>query len=229
MAVAFDAVGAGANANATSLSWSHTIAAGASIVVPVALGGYFSGISAPSGWTRSVTCGGVAMTVLGSMQGNNTASYPFVEVWGLLVPPTGAQTIAVSYVNAANTPYLTGNSVSYTGVGSFDTPVYGYSNSTAISSGAVTSATGNMVIAAQQVWANTGTATISAPSGTSRSNFGGTINTYPSLLVQDVAGASTNTLTSTSSLLAFWGSVAINLKVPIVVAPPSPNAFFSVF
>ena len=177
---AYNAVGGGTSAHATTLSWTHTLSTAATaIVVGISLYGY---TGPNTNWTRSVTCGGVAMTSLGSVQLDGTGQ-GFVELWGLIAPPTGSQTINVSYTQSSNTPYLVGGSVSYTNVAAFGSLLTDYGTGTSITSGSVTTTSGSIVVAAQAAYDTT----IGSLSNASRINYptSATAN-YAALAMQDV-------------------------------------------
>jgi hypothetical protein len=169
--------------------------------------------SASANWgTASIGLGAaniVRMKSLGAINLNNvTSSDGFVQLWGAINPPTGAQTVCASYVITADTPFLYGDSVAYTGCAQFGTGVLNSGSSTALTSGNIVSAIGNMVVSAQGIYDKT----IASPSATSRYNAPGTSTTdYITLLIQDSLGASTVSLTSTGSGSATWGVASVNL------------------
>lgn len=115
----FGAVGpssAGATAtNTNTLSWSHT-ASGTNPAVIV-------GVASGTDCTLTATYGGVAMTALGKAESGTIGGSGFVQLFGLLNPPTGAQTVTVTA--SVSSISLIGGSISYTGVQSFGTAVTG--------------------------------------------------------------------------------------------------------
>jgi hypothetical protein len=230
MAVAYDATGAGASGAAssgstgTTISWSHTIGASATcLVVGVSA---WDNINATAA-TRSVAVAGTSLTLLAVINNNNAGGQGWVELWGMvgLTGLTGAKTITVNEYQTSNPssayPQLAGNSVSYTGVGSIGTAVTNFgSGAGTASTGAITSAAGNMVVGSFS--ANTSGTAFSALSGTSRVNMAGVGSTNDPLMIQDAAGASTVTLTATTT--AAWSAVGVNLSA---AAPATPtNLFF---
>lgn len=145
MPVTFDAVGpssAGAAApNAASLSWSHTASGTFRLVIVVCAAG--KGID--TGVALTATYGGVSMTSLGLIHSNNSNA-GFVQMWGLIAPATGAQTVVVT--NSGPTADLEGGSVSFNGVNqttAWQNVATAFGNSTAPSV-SITSSSGNMVI-----------------------------------------------------------------------------------
>lgn len=209
MTVAYGATGAGNSASTsfatnTSTSWSHTIAAGDNCVVVAAT--IYSGVVE----TQTYTCtyGGTNMTLL------TTISYDthvVTNIYYMLNPPTGAQTVACSGSSATQTGReISGNSVSYSGVGSVALlAATTGSGGTATLSGLVTGAA-DIIFFALGCWA--------APSGntfTQRSNISNSV--YPNIDQQigDSAGATTSgSSTPGSGAFATWGFGAVQLRSP---------------
>lgn len=221
MAVAFQSIG-GASvvasaASPRSTSWSHT-ATGTNRVVLVALtvdqttGVYTS-------HTRTVTYGGVAMTSLGAVHLNNDPDSPWVEFFGLINPATGAQTVAVTVSGSGQSYALKGNSISYTGAGSFGTAVTSYGTEVGTSMArSVASATNRMAHAAFMV----ASGSVSAFSGTSRLSSA----TVPGIASGDAAGASSVNFTATRSADVDYAAIGVDILEPSTAAP---GAFFSMF
>lgn len=117
--IAFDAVGSGgqaANGFTTSLAttWTHT-AKGAVVA------GFGTRIAGQNNvtYTRTVTYGGVTMLPLVTNP-LGVGSDMAIDLFGLLNPPSGSQTVSVTVSGGANTGItMIGTSVSYTGVGGF--------------------------------------------------------------------------------------------------------------
>lgn len=113
--VAYDATGAGnavaSGTNSVNITWSHTCTGSNRIVIVSILVG---GVSASyTTFTRSVTYGGNAMTSFGAIDGGATPN-GWLEMFYLIAPPTGAQTVSVTVSKAATTfGRVAGNSVSY--------------------------------------------------------------------------------------------------------------------
>jgi len=114
VAVVFDAVGpssAGTGVAGTSSSWSHTCSGSSRLlIVGVAIGKVGDGSA-----TTSATYNGVAMTsVVGRVEsGGAGQSDGYVQMFYLLAPATGANTVLVSCTQSVD---ITGGSVSFTGV-----------------------------------------------------------------------------------------------------------------
>lgn len=182
-AVSFDAVGAGSPGNgspATSCSWNHTIA-GNAIVVYVALGNTTINVFG----TTAVTVGGISVgSALNSVIFNGDSSE--LLAFGLMNPPVGVQSIAVTITGSGGSLYPSGSSTSYIGVSGFGTAVTTSTSSSQTITQTVSSQTRQMVSQAF----NWGGVTLSNYNQTQRYNdsafeFGGP------LVVGDAPGAST--------------------------------------
>lgn len=143
--VNFDAKGAGASGTGTAItiSQAHNIA-GNAVVMPVCMQSSLSTTNA------TAKVGTTAMTKLGSSPQVTNAGYYFQVVWfGLLNPPTGAQTVSVTMDSGSN--YCEAISLSYNSVASFGplTTGSGTSSAPALS---VSSAKGQMVAEAYSTW-----------------------------------------------------------------------------
>lgn len=224
MAVAFDAVGGGvANGShsTTAQTWSHTVATGAGVVVILGFASNEGAISSTT-WANAaptaVTFGGQNMTFLADMTDNNvTTAKGAVALYTLLNPTNrGAQTVSVTGTAAVISNWA--NTVSYTGVGSVGSGVTNFGSSTNPTTGAVTSATGHMVVSIL----GTNQVAASSPTQTSRYSQSGT-SSINSGYIQDAAGAATVT-TAMTAAAALWAAVAVDL------APATAtNLFFPMF
>jgi hypothetical protein len=194
----FDAVGAGASSTSVGISWSHTATAGAHVFVAVSTGTSSAAIS-------SVTYGGTAMTVLGSIANNNNSTQGITYLYHLAAVTGGAQTVTVS-----NSHPMTGNSVSYTGVTSVGTPqtVFG---STSPFTQSVTCSTGQIILQSfGQTGYALGNSDITAYSGgTGRYRFPGTGASQPSLTISDATASTTFTATATSGNTNYAGIAVV--------------------
>lgn len=148
MSVAFDAVGpssAGTSTvttGATSLSWTHTAGGSANaVLVGVAVG--TNGVN--DTMTAAVTFGGTAMTSLGKVHANSQ-TFGYIELFGLLNPAIGAQTVAVTLSTGVNVLSIVGGSVSVTGAASFKAAVTAVGASTTPSVAVTGTASGNLVV-----------------------------------------------------------------------------------
>jgi hypothetical protein len=212
MTVLFDAVGAGNTAvvgfnPSVNTTWTHT-SLGAALVGLTSL----NNGEAPSAETSAVTYGGVAMNRLLEI---DIGTQTFVELWGLLKPLSGAQTVSVTVTGPGNTGRaVVASSVSYTGVRAF---------------GAVTTNSGNSAASSLTVAANPGEMIVNAVgSGVTQSSYSQTqrynqivSGNAADLVIGDALGAaSVNFATALSS--SFWASGAVRL-LPILGKPMNLN------
>lgn len=192
-AVNWDATGGGATVSGVNtLTWSHT-ATGANRCVLIGVTyGAFAAI------TASATYGGVAMTSLGRRNFNN-AGANWTELFVLVNPATGSQPVVVNL--SVNTLTASGNSVSYTGVGSVGTPVLAHGSSTtpAVS---VPSGANRRVVAVLASAAGK-----SAFNQTERYNAGAV---SASALIGDAAGAATVAFSATQAT-GPWSAIGVDL------------------
>lgn len=146
MAVLFDAVGpsaAGAGvAGGTTLSWSHTCT-GTNRLLTVAVA---VGTGGTDSMTASATYAGVAMTSAGKVHTNGYIN-GYVQLFYLVAPPTGANTVVVTTSAAPSS--IVGGSVSFTGADQttpLGTAQTAFGNGTAASVAVASTTTGNMVV-----------------------------------------------------------------------------------
>lgn len=207
--VAYDATGTGNHAILTSsgITNTHTLGANATAIL-VAVSNFISGDTYASVTSNSCVIGSTPMTLLGVVTDGNTASNGWTEVWGLINPPTGSQTITYKESAGASFPSTIINSVSYSGVASFGTAVTNFGSGLSLTTGSVVSAVGDMVFASISGDGGVHPLVLSG-GGTQRYN--GSASASINLLIQDIAGAPTDTLTATSTGSAGWGTVAVDL------------------
>src|SRR5579864_5912172 len=121
---------------ASSLSWSHTVGSGSNRVLVVGVVG---------GCTPSVNYGGVALTQVSQVLNNNSAGN-LTDLFVLVAPATGTNTVQVSYSGC--TSDVEAGSISFTGVNQ-STPLahvttnFGSGTNPGVT---VTSASGDMVV-----------------------------------------------------------------------------------
>ena len=207
--VAFDAVApsaAGQSAtNTSSTSWSHTCTGtNRYVTVGVALG------QNPDTRTVAVTYGGVAMTPI-KLQRTDNATAGYIQLFGLVNPATGPQTVAVT-VTGGVVESLTCGSVSFNGVDQnnpLGTPVAAFSNSTTVSVVVPNTTIGNMIVDA----AAQGTG-IQSSGKTNRWKRNTNFNTGAGNGAQSTAAGTGGSVTMsyTSGATDFYGIVAVELK-----------------
>lgn len=204
--VTFDNVSNLGTSHSTSgFSGSYTLGASATGLL-VAVGG--CGTSMSSLTTRTCTVNGKPMRLLGAVNNANAANKGWTELWGLIGAPTGLVTIAVVENNGSTPAYLNVTAISMSGAGQFGNAVTNYGTAATTTSGAIVSATGNRVLTVTGAY----DATLSAPSGTQRSDMPASPTVdYVTLLVQDAAGAATVTNTCTYAGPDGWGDVSVNV------------------
>ncbi len=182
--------------NATSLTWSHTVASGTDrlLVVELAIDGLGAGVS-------SVTYGGVAMTQIGRGTGNHA-----VEIWGLVNPTVGTANIVVSF---GGTTAAAGGATSFNGVNQ-STPFGTFVSATGTGTAAsvtVASATGDLVIDAQYWKLNTanvnGAGQTTQWSQANASMLGGSTTE---------TGAASVTMSGSSASSSQWEIGAVSIK-----------------
>lgn len=205
--VMFDATGPGfgaANAFTTSLNidWLHT-ATGANGAVTVAFTSINSG-QTPASQTRTVTYAGINMTQLVTV---NLNSESFTEIWGLLAPPGGSQTVSVTISSGANTGrQLCGASVSYTGVDSF-----GPTNTNTGTGTALTQTVGSTVTNERIVQCFGALATQSGYTQTQRVGLHVASN-QADIMIGDASGGGSVGFASTGGLSAAWAAASVRLQ-----------------
>lgn len=203
------------------ISWTHTATAGAYVVAAVAIGSDWNYL--PATPSATVTYGGTAMTLLGSVAMNNTGTAGIVALYGLANAPGGAKTVTVTgAISGAAIDNIAGNTVSYTNVANAATVTNNYGTTTSMSVSATGVTAGRVVnaLACNAQPATYGQLTFTSYSGTSRS-----VNT-PQVSSQEVAlligdsgtvGSISFTATETGGTYG-WGGLAVQL-LPAPVAP----------
>jgi hypothetical protein len=223
--IAIDAAPAGTNvavAGAATQNTNVTIAATATaLVVGVTVVTAANTTSAP---TISCKIGSTTLAQLGVYQyGPVGGVCSTVALYGLINPPTGAQTITTTATPnplASDAAYLSVGVDTYTNVASFGTAQTA-NGSTAAPSHTVTSgATGGRIVQMFGVVQANVSLTLSAYNQTQRQNVASGASSYGSCVMGDAAGAASVTISATLSSAASWGSVAVPLN-PAPAAPPS--------
>lgn len=218
MTVTYDATGAGNISpvnGATSLPWSHTIAGNAVVVLVT---------SWAPGTSETVTAqvGSTSMSLLASITNiYHFDNYLSVYAFGLLNPPTGAQTVSISITD---TSQVVANSVSYNDVDSFGTPVTASAldGSPAM---AAASSSGDMLA---QIFGAYAPTTFSTYSQTQRWVQGTESFQGLATVVGDAPGATSVTFTATESGSpnTAWGGIIVPLN-PIIPPYNNPNLLYA--
>jgi hypothetical protein len=215
MAVTFDAVGpsaAGASAAAAaSLTWAHTVGAGASIIAGASVG------KSPDTPTITATYAGAATTAGTAVHtGAGTAGY--LRLFTLLTPATGANNVVVTL--STGTADLTGGSISATGVGSFKAQYSATGNSATASAVSAGSASGNLIAAF--VADGDGTTSATAPS-TSRfiKNLNAATGGGNSAGATS-PGTGSNVTTAWTVATSTWAVIGVELLASAAAVPNPP-------
>ncbi len=193
--------------NATSLTWSHTVASGSNRALFVTLA--IDGVGAA---LQSVKYGGIDMTQVGRTAGNHA-----VEIWVLEAPTIGTANIVASFGGA--TTAAAGGAVAFNGVNqSAPTGTYAgaWAHSGSTSSVNVTSAPGELVIDAENWDGSAAGYTL----GVGQSLVWSQTNTSNTGTSTTEAGAASVTMSSTVTSSAQWEIGAVSIK-PVANSAPT--------
>ena len=216
MAIAFDAINnGGAGANVTGFSFTHT-ASGTDRIVMVWLASYDLGSGALNGiQTAYVTYGGRAMSAAGgAWTTGGTACSTHGQIFYLMNPPTGSQTIAVT-MGSISFGGFRAVSVSYTGVRGVASHSYRFlpTAGTAMSTYGVESETASLVVSGwSSASLNSGTL-FTSPSGTLRYNSSSSGSPGAIGIQEDTGGASSTSPTVTCPNAQWCASTVTLLPV----------------
>jgi hypothetical protein len=227
VAVAFDAVGpssAGAASATSPLNWTHTaVGSGVAIVVDVA-----EGHAAGADGTIAATCDGNSMTLLGSVDNNNSNGGRTL-VFGIANRSSGAHSISVTRTGGATLNSLVGGSKSYTGAdltAPFGTAQTAFGATGSPTIGHTGSASGNIVSAAGSVGSGS-LATMVAGTKRWSNDFDSTSAAGNAAGADRAGGGGTVTITFQSNA-DWWGAVAVEVKVPSGAAAADPGPLLPV-
>jgi hypothetical protein len=195
--ISLDAVNTGVVGAGTSMTWTHTNAGTADVFVSAVCFGNV---------TVTATCGGTAMTSVGSVNNNNISSNGSTQIFRLAGVSAGAKTIVVTFSGSV-TGYA-GSSVSYAGVSSVSAATttfgtgFGPSHAATISTGLlIVQVFGGIAASAMSLGTLSG--------GTNRcNNISGTSNARTS--ISDATANATFTASPPSGIE--WGSVYVRLS-----------------
>ena len=188
----------------TSLTWSHTVAAGTSSVMFVTLA--IDGLGAN---VTGVTYGGTALTQVGRTTGNHA-----VEIWRLATPAVGTANVVVSL--GASTAVAAG-AVVYDGV-DLAAPTSGYIGAAGTGTTAsinVSSATGNLVLDVTNWDGAAGGYAV----GAGQSVVSSTASSLNTGKTSTEAGAAAVTMSSTVSSSAQWEMAGVSIQAAANTAP----------
>lgn len=224
MAVAFDAVGpsssgtGNATAGATgtqTVTWTHTAGSGANRYVVVGVSNGETGNAGTD--TYTVTYGGTAMTLIGSVLSNNT-QFGAARLYGLANPATGASTVSVQ-VAGTGTKTINCGSISFTGVDQttpVGTGVTAFGSSGTPSVAVTGTSAANMVVDVLTMGSGSSTS-----NKTLRWSRNGNGNSAGGNGAQSTAASTAGTVTmSYNSGVDAWGVVAVEVKAAPVTPDP---------
>lgn len=219
VAVAFDAVGpsvAGSGGSSlASTSWSHTCTGSNRVVVV----GVAVGVQPDAGVTATATYNSVSMTSLGLVHSDNSNA-GFVQLFGLVNPPTGAQTVLVT---PSATATLSAGSISFTGASGFGTAVTAFGSSAAPSVAVTGTTSGNMVVDAACCGSTAGFSSSTQTNRWLKNTDGATGAGDGAGSTAAAGGSVTMSYAITSD---FWGVVAVEV-IAATNAPPAPGLLVS--
>lgn len=204
MSVVFDAASSTSGTNVSSLSWTHTPSGTPSAV---GVGTMYWGTGS-NRTVSSISYGSGNLTVAPGNPSGFNAQNDAATVWGLANPPSGAQTVTVTYSGSGC--YPTAGAVTVTG--SDTTTCYsngnsGLGNSTSLSV-TVTSATGELVFA---IGGQDGSPTTVLTAGQT-SRFGPLSSGDIRSLGETVDGAASVNMTISATNSARWAMAAASFK-----------------
>jgi hypothetical protein len=194
----------------TSLSWSHTVGSGSNGILIVGLSGFKN---APA---TSVTFGTKSLSLVGNHLGYANVN---VELWSLLSPSTGTDTITVTL---SGNNFLAGGSVSYFNVAGTGTAASADDGGTPGTTASVTvsSDTGDLVVDTLGAY-NFGLSTVTASQGSGQSQRwnSGPLNALPvpAFFVgggSDKPASTPVTMTWSFSPSSYWSLIAVPLTPP---------------
>jgi hypothetical protein len=192
--LAFDAVGSGGSANdASTMSGTHAATSGAQMLAYVSVFG--------SNTVSSITYGGTAMTLLGSVDLDNNSNDGILYLFGLSDAPSGSKTVDVTLSAATEATFCT---VSYVGVGSVGTPATTFGAGTSLSQ-SLTCWSGQVISQAF----GTGSTLSASFGGTER--FLDNVASLIGLVIQDSPSSATFTATS-GSFGDEWAGIGVVLS-----------------
>lgn len=217
--VQVDSVGAGdaENGNPNILSWTHVIGAKATVLV-VGVGFALSTATIP---TITVTVGSTPITSTVAVENYFLSNYnASIAYYMLLNPPTGSQTITVTFGTAAASEHGAANSISYTNVSAFGTLVYNTDNTATALLPNMSSAVGQMVTCIMQGF----TTTFTQLNGSVRYNQPEVSSQNLAVVMQDAAVASPSQalVDFTGTTNTTWGALGLPLLPPWQVNTTAP-------
>lgn len=209
MPISFSSTGVGATASGvTTATWQHVIAPSATALVVAALA---------DSWPPPSIAAKVGTKTMASL-GTRVSNGLRVEIFGILSPPTGAQSVTITSSSSAN---IRANSLAYAGVASFGATATSFFPGISYTM-TQTTAAGNWLVAAMGSGINVGLFSTAA-SGVSRDVRGG----YPSLAILDAASTGGATTLTQSAGANADGIGALVTLVPVDTSTALAHTAFS--
>ncbi|BBC53810.1 hypothetical protein [Mycobacterium phage PP] len=197
--------------SSVTATWTHPGASGVNPAVVVGMVHYASSGDGVNTETRTATYGDVPMVSLGAYN-FEPSSRAFIEVFGLLDPPEGPQTVSVRVQGSTTGRSMTACSMSYVNVGSFDGVVFNRASSGSSISVTSPSAEGEMVVSVMGAMA-----TMSGYNQTERYYDNGGGSPDPRVLIGDAVGTGSDiTFSATRGGSGTWAAIAVRV-VPAVL------------
>lgn len=190
-----DAIGGASNViNTTGFTATELHPIGSSATAILLAGMYTYPTTGSVAANLSAKCGGVTMSLLASFLWRSEST---AFIFGLLDPPTGAQTLAATSASGAGSASIYMNSISYSGVSGFGTGVAtgSTSTSTALSQTVTTGALGNLIF---QVFVAQGTTPVTIGNYNQTQRWASPVSSYATL-IGDAPGAASVAFTAAAS------------------------------
>lgn len=191
----------------TSLSWSHTCSGTDRVLLVMSY--VYNGTAASA---TSITYNGVALTKADGVASTLESNNQYVELWYLVAPATGANTITINY--SASVSNSSGDAISFTGVDQSN-PIDSHAASATAST--VTSYSQATTVVASNCWL---AGTIATRNGPATAGAGTTLRQSNSGTYQ--VNGDSNTTVSTGSQALNWNfsSSAVAGAVTVSIQPP---------
>lgn len=202
-------------------TFADTAVSGAGVVVAVAC--VMNNGGSHTGFTRSATYNGAAMTSLGVVDGNNS-TYGWLELFDLTNAGTGSSvTVEVKISNASGKTFeaVSAQAISYAPLSSAGTPVTAFGSTNSMASGTVSSTSSQRVLQTFAAFNAGISVTGITSSGNTRDTRIATATTgtgigpcSAALVIADAPGSGSLSFTGsiTSTTAAFWASIAVPLS-----------------
>jgi trimeric autotransporter adhesin len=198
----FDSFSNGNNSATGTTSWTHTLGPAAKMLLVTV--GTLAG--AATSFTRTAKCGSTSMTSLGAVQlnGGIQGAAGWGELFTLLNPPTGTQTITIT--TSSGTAAISGISVAYQRVSSNGTVVTNHGSISTGLTGAISTVTGalafGVIVTNGSGWTSwSGTPRATCNSGTSSCG----------ITAVDTPGTGSNVTLGAASA-SLWASFGLELS-----------------